>query len=242
MSQNGSNEDVEKAQPRLARVITPGGHPADFSQPSMPLSHRKYGNPVPIGLTSFGCGFFLASALTLYTRQVHIPNMVVPIVILYGGITQTLCGWWEMFLGNTFSATIFGSYGAFNLTYGAIYLPAFGVIQAYQNADGTMKPEFNQAVGLYMMAWMMVTILFILGALRSSLAVLLTLVFTGLTYLTLGIYYFYALDGARIAGGVFGMLATAAAWWAAMSGFWHPDSTFAFIRVGPIDLSPKKRS
>ncbi|EIW66210.1 hypothetical protein TREMEDRAFT_65818 [Tremella mesenterica DSM 1558] len=215
MSQNGSNEDVEKAQPRLARVITPGGHPADFSQPSMPLSHRKYGNPVPIGLTSFGCGFFLASALTLYTRQVHIPNMVVPIVM--------------RMVGNVPRKYILGYH-------------TFGVIQAYQNADGTMKPEFNQAVGLYMMAWMMVTILFILGALRSSLAVLLTLVFTGLTYLTLGIYYFYALDGARIAGGVFGMLATAAAWWAAMSGFWHPDSTFAFIRVGPIDLSPKKRS
>jgi hypothetical protein len=32
---------------------------------------------------------------------------------------------------------------------------AFGVITAYQNPDGSLRPEFNQAIGLYLMAWMM---------------------------------------------------------------------------------------
>ncbi|GFZ46979.1 hypothetical protein JCM24511_04205 [Saitozyma sp. JCM 24511] len=230
--------DIEKGRAeRIERVVTPGGHPADFSQPAIPQQHRKYGNPVPLGLTSFGCGFFLASAFNLYAQGVHTPNVVVPVLILFGGITQSLCGWWEMFLGNTFSATIFGSYGAFNLTYGALYLPAFGVITAYQNPDGSLRPEFNQAIGLYLMAWMMVTVLFIIGSLRSSAGVLTTLVFTALAFLALGIYNMAGLDGGRIAGGVFGMVATASAWWTAMAGYWTPDTTFRWIKVNPIDLS-----
>lgn len=133
--------------------------------------------------------------------------MVVPVLILYGGIFQSLVGMVEMvsrlvchplagtnrahycllllsqFTGNTFGAVVFSSYGAFNLTYGAMYLPvssspyppclpsftlhwrwlklilrivltitalkAFGVISAYTLADGTLSPEFNQAIGIY---------------------------------------------------------------------------------------------
>ncbi|KAL7418263.1 hypothetical protein Q5752_006719 [Cryptotrichosporon argae] len=184
----GANIDVEKGRGhRIERVITPGGHPADFSQPAIPPQHRKYGNPVPLGLVSFGCGFFLASASV---RRDH---------------------------------PVFGSYGAFNLTYGALYLPAFGVITAYTEADGSISPEFNQAIGLYLMAWMMVTILFIIGALRSSGGVLGMLSFAALAFIALGIFNFTGHDGGRIAGGVFGMCATATAWWTAMCGYFTPD-------------------
>ena len=30
-----------------------------------------------------------------------------------------------------------------------MYLPAFGVISAYTLADGTLSPEFYQAIGVY---------------------------------------------------------------------------------------------
>jgi len=232
--------DVEKGRAQLLeRVITPGGHPADYSQPGIPQQHRKYGNPVPLGLTSFGTGFFLASIFTLQDRGITVPQVMVPVLILYGGITQSLCGWWEMFLGNTYSATIFGSYGAFNLTFGALYLPAFGVQAAYTNPDGTIMPQFNQAVGFYLIAWTMVTVLFMIGSLRSSIGVLSTLTFTALSLASLAIFYMTGHDGGRIAGGAFGMCATATAWWTAMTGFWTPDTTYRFIHLGPGDLSPK---
>ncbi|RSH89112.1 hypothetical protein EHS25_002778 [Saitozyma podzolica] len=237
--------DLEKGRgERIERVVTPGGHPADFSQPAIPQQHRKYGNPVPLGLTSFGCGFFLASAFNLYAQGVHTPNVVVPVLILFGGITQSLCGWWEMFLGNTFSATIVGAvsgreqllklYSSDRMAHSTSPTAPF----TCPNPDGSLRPEFNQAIGLYLMAWMMVTILFIIGSLRSSAGVLTTLVFTALAFLALGIYNMAGLDGGRIAGGVFGMIATAkSAWWTAMAGYWTPDTTFRWIRVNPIDLS-----
>jgi len=234
--------DVEKGQnQRIERMITPGGHPADSSQPAIPVQHRKYGNPVPLGLTSFGTGFFLSSAFTLHAQGITTPNVVIPVFILFGGITQTLCGWWEMFLGNTFGATLFATYGAFNLTFGALYLPAFGVAAAYTNPDGTIRPEFSQAVGIFCMIWMVVTILFILGSLRSSGAVLFTLIFTALALLGLGINNFNGSNGARIAGGAFGMCATVTAFWGAMAGFWVKDTTFGFIKLNPLDLSPNNQ-
>ncbi|RSH89816.1 hypothetical protein EHS25_001802 [Saitozyma podzolica] len=245
--------DVEKGRPeRIERVVTPGGHPADFSQPAIPQQHRKFGNPVPLGLTSFGCGFFLASAFNLYgssgkAQGVHTPNVVVPVLILYGGITQSLCGWWELFLGNTFSATIFGSYGAFNLTYRALYLPAFGVITAYQNADGSLRPQLNQAIGLYLMAWMIDP-----GIHRTGRFTITDGWHSRHAFLALGIWNMagesgpFSLrpisdseghDDARIAGGIFGMLASASTGWTAMAGYWTPDTTFSWIRINPFDLS-----
>lgn len=51
--------------PRIERILTPHGHPADFSQPGIPRQHRVYGNPVPIGLTSFGYTMFLLGTVIL---------------------------------------------------------------------------------------------------------------------------------------------------------------------------------
>lgn len=44
-----------------------------------------------------------------------------------------------------------------------LYLPQLGVVNAYVLADGSLSPEFNQAVGIFLIAWMIVTCLFILG-------------------------------------------------------------------------------
>lgn len=65
-----------------------------------------------------------------------------------------------------------------------------------------------------------VTVLFIMGSLRSSGAILSTLVFTALAFLCLAIQNLAGSDAARIAGGSFGMLASACSWWGAMAGFW----------------------
>lgn len=62
--------DVENSTAsQLQRTITPGGHQIDFSEPPFPPSHRKFANPGPTGLLSFGTGFFVASLFMLYGKQ-----------------------------------------------------------------------------------------------------------------------------------------------------------------------------
>lgn len=84
----------------------------------------------------------------------------------------------EFFSGNTFGATVFSSYGAFNISYAMIYLPGSGIIAAYTDpATGKLLPEFDQALGLYYTAWAIVTFVFVLGAVRASVVVVSILSF-----------------------------------------------------------------
>lgn len=40
----------------LERLTTAGGHEDDRSQPSLPVVHRSFANPAPLGLLSFATG------------------------------------------------------------------------------------------------------------------------------------------------------------------------------------------
>jgi hypothetical protein len=41
---------------QLERLHTAGGHPDDRTQPSLPVVHRRFANPAPLGLLSFATG------------------------------------------------------------------------------------------------------------------------------------------------------------------------------------------
>ncbi|KIJ11516.1 hypothetical protein PAXINDRAFT_15621 [Paxillus involutus ATCC 200175] len=127
--------------------------------PQMHPCQSIYGNPVPLGMLSFGAGILCSSLLTLHVGGVYTPNLVLVFAIFYGGISQTLVGMWEMFLGHTFSASIFITYGCFNFSYGALYLPGIGIAAAY-SVDGVPTEEFHHAIGIYLGIWSFITFLF----------------------------------------------------------------------------------
>jgi succinate-acetate transporter protein len=43
----------------LERLTTAGGHINDRSQPALPVVHRQFANPTPLGLLSFATGISL---------------------------------------------------------------------------------------------------------------------------------------------------------------------------------------
>ncbi|KAF7979174.1 hypothetical protein HWV62_43445 [Athelia sp. TMB] len=233
----GSSDHFEdhRNAPDASRCADCSGHTAPLPDPP---SYRKIANPAPLGLFSIGTGFLLEGLLSLQTRGVKIPNVALVIFIFYGGICQFIVGLVEMFCGNTFGATVFCSYGAFNLSYGALFLPALGVTAAY-TVDGVLSPQYSQAVGLFLWCWFVVTMLFVIGALRSSVAILSTLVFVALAFATLGTAEFTGSDAARIAGGAFSICAAICAYWGAVSGFYGKDgagATFHSLNVPSVSL------
>lgn len=75
----GSASDLEKGRPgHIERMITPGGHPVDFSQPAIPIQHRKYGNPIPVGLVCFSMAFLMVGLYSLGVRGIKVPVVVLP--------------------------------------------------------------------------------------------------------------------------------------------------------------------
>ena len=54
-----------------------------------------------------------------------------------------------------------------------IYLPGTGIMAAYTDAStGAVSPEFNQALAIYIWAWFIITVLFTVAAVKSSLVLL----------------------------------------------------------------------
>jgi succinate-acetate transporter protein len=133
MARPNSIDDIntEKGYPssdRLERLRTQGGHIARTDQPSLPVVHRRLANPAPLGLLSFATGIFLISILGVHARGIQTPNVLVGVLMFFGGVCQFIAGIMEFVAGNTFGATVFPSYAAFNFSYAMIFIPGTGIV------------------------------------------------------------------------------------------------------------------
>lgn len=60
-----------------------------------------------------------------------------PEFLFFGGVLMLIGGLLEFFLGNTFPAVVFFSFGAFWLSFGTTLIPQFNAFGAYAPADAT---------------------------------------------------------------------------------------------------------
>ncbi|TEY53493.1 hypothetical protein BOTCAL_0246g00080 [Botryotinia calthae] len=135
----------------LERLQTDGGHADDRTQPSLPIVHRRFANPSPLGLLSFAIGLlfifvlvytkltnlgiFLISIFGVNVRGVATPNVLIGVLVFFGGVCQFIAGIMEFSSSNTFGATVVPIYSAFNLSYAMIYLPGSGIMAAYTDPE-----------------------------------------------------------------------------------------------------------
>ncbi|KAF2806426.1 uncharacterized protein BDZ99DRAFT_510732 [Mytilinidion resinicola] len=205
----------------LERLHTAGGHPNDRSQPSLPVVHRSFANPAPLGLISFATDLFLISSFGLHARGIMTPNVMISVLIFFGGVCQFIAGIMEFVAGNTFGATVFSSYGAFNLSYGMIYLPGSGIIAAYTDATtGAISPEFGQSIALYLWAWFIVTMIYTVAAMRSSWILFLDLFFLDIVLLLLAAGFMVNSTNVLTAGYAVGYVVVFLSYWAGCAGLW----------------------
>ncbi|KAG1737991.1 GPR1/FUN34/yaaH family-domain-containing protein [Suillus lakei] len=206
--------------------------------PQMQPYQRTFGNPAPLGMLAYGTVFLCSSILTLASKSVGgQANLVLVFAAFYGGISQTLVGMWEMFLGNTFSATVFTTYGGFNFSYAALYLPSLGIAAAY-TVDGVVGQEFYNIIGIYLAIWDLITFLFLLGAIRTTAPIVATLGFTVCALTCLSANAFTGNPHLATAGGALGIIASFGAYYGALSLFWTQQTTFSFIRLPPLITAP----
>lgn len=85
----------------LEKQRTVGGHDDDRSQPALPVVHRTFANPAPLGLLSFATGIFLISMFGVQARGVQTPNIMIAVLMFFGGVCQFIAGIMEFVPGNT---------------------------------------------------------------------------------------------------------------------------------------------
>ncbi|RJE24541.1 GPR1/FUN34/yaaH family [Aspergillus sclerotialis] len=222
MSSNGATPMNEKEnQTRYSDNLPPaGGHEDVQPRPVLPVATKRVATPAGLGLISFATDIFLISIYGLQARGIQNPNIMVGMLVAFGGLCQFLAGIMEFVNRNTFGATVFCSYAALNWSYALIYIPGSGIMSAYTDANGALSPEFNQAVSIYMWVWFIISVLFTVAAYKSTWIVFIDMISVDLCLLLLACGFMVSNQSVLTAGYSFGMVACFLSYWAGCSAMW----------------------
>ncbi|RMJ19896.1 hypothetical protein CDV36_000330 [Fusarium kuroshium] len=219
---------------KLRQALSEGGHVEDRTQPSLPVVHRRFANPSSLGLLSFATSIFLISSFGVHARGIQTPNVMISVLIFFGGICQYLVGIMEFVAGNTFGTAVFMSYGAFNISYSMIYLPGSGIIAAYMDSEGNLSPDFQQSIALYLWAWFILSVIYTVAAIRSSWVLFLDLVALDVCLILLATGNMVQSTAVLNAGYAFGYLVAIFNYWAGCAGLYAGGTTPFEVPTFPL--------
>ena len=141
------------------------------------MDNTKLGNPAVVGLAGFG--------LTTLLLQFHNLGFlgfgpVVSMGFIFGGLAQMISGFLEQKAGNNFGFAAFTSFGAFWIGLGVIWM---------LNNSGIFVSS-GQDVGLYLVAWTLLTSILWVASMFIHTAMATTFTFLMLGFIGLDIAHF----------------------------------------------------
>lgn len=192
-------------------------------QPGLtPESQHKFGNPAPLGLSGFAATTFVLSLVNARALDVSIENAVVGPGMFYGGMVQIMAGIWELALENTFGGTALCSYGGFWMSFAALYIPWFGVVDAYEGKEN----QLGNFKGFYLLAMTIFSIGLTICTMKSTLMFFLLFFILDITFLLLSISEFTGSLGVKKAGGILGIILSLIAWYNAFAGLANKRNSY----------------
>ena len=200
-----------------------------------PPSSHKFANPAPLGLSAFALTTFVLSMFNAKAQGIVVPNVVVGLAMFYGGLVQLIAGIWEIALENTFGATALCSYGGFWLSFGAIYIPWFGILEAYKDKES----DLGNALGFDLLGWTIFTYGLTLCTLKSTVAFFALFFLLALVFLLLSIGEFSGKVGCKRAGGVVGVVVAFIAWYNAYAGVASRQNSYIVAHPFPLPTNEK---
>ena len=144
----------------------------------------------------------------------------------------------EFRVGNTFGTTVHCSYGAFWLSFSMFIVPSLGIRDAYH---GDAR-AFSVAMGVFLIAWCLLTILFVIAALRTNIAILAVLSTLALAFFRLALAQVlqvpHPVAAVRVnrAGGGVSIICALLAFYAGGSGIMREETTWVSFPLGEINV------
>ena len=137
------------------------------------------GEPAPLGLLGFASGTFTLSAVLAGWFPKSTALFATPAVFVFGGLAQFIAAMWSYRKGDTFSATAFGAFGAFNTSYALyLWLKGAGLITGPGSGLGV--------VGVYVCCFALIAAMLTVAALWKNKALMGVLFFLALAYGLIG--------------------------------------------------------
>lgn len=172
---------------------------------------KTFGNPTPLALVGFLLSLTPLSCDLMGWRGAGEGNGSAGIgaYFFFGGLLMILGSLGEWIMGNTFPFVVFGSFGAFWLTFACVLDPTYGSFSNYaaytstptDAAAGLTTTGFNAAFGFFCVWMGVLCLIYMICALRTNLVfvgIFFTLVLA-FGFLT-GAYFHNAQGNATLAG------------------------------------------
>ncbi|KAG9299262.1 hypothetical protein G9A89_013910 [Geosiphon pyriformis] len=193
----------------------------DNNENSRP-STAKIADSGPLGLTSFAITTLTYSLMIAGVQGIKIDYVGLGLALFHGGFIQLLAGMWEMYHGNTFSATVFSSYGGFWMSFGLIYLPFTGIVKSYEGRED----EFEHAIGIYLISWTIFTFIMFICSLRTKIGLTAALFVLTITYIFLVLKKFTGNHLFDQIGGSLGVVTAVIGFYLAFSDLFTTETPF----------------
>ncbi|KAG9286309.1 hypothetical protein G9A89_014296 [Geosiphon pyriformis] len=218
MSSDNPHDYTKSEKPDISQLEV--GHP----RPTASIRHvkPKIGNPTPLGLSAFALSVMITAFYNCQAFGISLPNVAVGVALFTGGVVQFAAGMWEFRVGNTFGGTGFSAFGGFWASYAALYISGFGIESAYS----AEKVMYDNALGVYCLAWTIFTFIFTLACIRTNMGVLSAFVFLTGVFISLTLFHFTRVIAFQTIAGVLGIITSLIVWYC-----------FAAVLLTP-DLSP----
>ncbi|WP_241127669.1 acetate uptake transporter [Novosphingobium terrae] len=187
--------------------------------------HVGRANPAGPGFAAFGTTTILLSLINAGVLPMGGTAVVVPLALVFGGLTQMVVDIVEFQRGNTFEATASCSYGAFWMWYALLQLLAATRILDLAAAGPTM--------GAALLLWGVLTLYLWICTFRQPLVVFLIFLTLWIDYLLLGLGAFNDTPVLTHAGGWLGILCGAIALYGSFGTIINANSAKETVPLGP---------
>ncbi|EHY59749.1 Protein alcS [Exophiala dermatitidis] len=178
------HHDSESALRRIRTAgsisITPELFEKIYLSPKNRVSNNirsTFGNPTPLALVGFLLSLTPLSNVLLGWRGAGgLGAAEVGVFYFFGGLLMLLGGFLEFILGNTFPFVVFGSFGAFWLSFGATLTPYFNASAAYtpdNPSAGSTDPVFAATFAYFQVYMGVLCFVYMIVALRTNIVFVL---------------------------------------------------------------------
>ena len=200
-------------------MTTIAQHHAQQPAAVQPVETKSHiGQAIAVGAAGFAWCSLALGLTTIGAVSAAGASIILPGTFFYGGIVQLLAGFFALASGATFAAAFLTAYGAFWLGYSAIHVYIAPHIAASvigtstgataQKLAGVAGHDIAQALGLFLVAWLVVTVIFTIASLGTNAVTVTAFVLLDLIIVLLVTAYF----GANSVGVASNGLLHAAGW------------------------------
>jgi len=213
---------------------------------------RKVGNAAPLGITCFLLAH-MPLAMDLLGFQGAIPDSGLATLgadYACAGVGLWVAAIMEWAVGNTFPMVVFGTFGGFWTSYGILIQPTFRIASAFAPSDasdntfagvtataaGAATRAYNSGVGMYMVTWALVCLVFSVAALRTNVPFLLVFLTLTVAFSCLAAAHFHVGVGMAARAATEFKVAGGFAFVTGLAGFWIDISLILAAVDFPISV------